>query len=285
MTFISYAGNLEDVMLWRIFKNIKHGFYIDVGAYDPIIGSVTKIFYDHGWRGINIEPVQQLYQRLCTERPEDINLAVAAGIEDGCLPYYEIIPNTELSTLDSDIAERHHKNGLTVVKKTIPVMNLANICQQYAPQTIHFLKVDVERAEKSVLLGMDFQQYRPWVVVVEATIPNSQEECYTDWEYILLHNDYQYVYFDGVNRFYIACEKAEELKPYFSAPPNHFDYYQRYSEYCLTLAKNELEQERNTLTQINQELVQQNHRLEQGFRMVYASWQALLAQYGSLSRE
>ena len=229
MTFISYAGNLEDVMLWRIFKNIKNGFYIDVGACDPIIDSVTKAFYDHGWRGINIEPVKQYYQRLCQERAEDVTLPVAAGAQNGSFQFYEI-PDTGLSTLDSEIAERHRKNGWTVIECMVPMMTLSAICRDYAKEPIHFLKVDVEGAEKQVLLGMDFRQYRPWVVLMEATIPLSQEQNYEKWEPILLNSGYQYAYFDGLNRFYIADEKAAEIKPYFSAPPNLFDDYQRYSE-------------------------------------------------------
>ena len=57
MTFISYAQNLEDVLLWRALGHIKNGFYIDVGANHPEWDSVTKHFYDLGWRGVNIEPM------------------------------------------------------------------------------------------------------------------------------------------------------------------------------------------------------------------------------------
>lgn len=57
MTFISYAQNFEDVRLWRALKQFEHGFYIDVGANDPSHDSVTKAFYDHGWHGINVEPM------------------------------------------------------------------------------------------------------------------------------------------------------------------------------------------------------------------------------------
>ena len=32
MSFISYAQNFEDVMLWRALKHISEGFYIDIGA-------------------------------------------------------------------------------------------------------------------------------------------------------------------------------------------------------------------------------------------------------------
>ena len=53
---ISYAQNQEDVMLARALAGTTNGFYIDVGAHDPVIDSVTKMFYDRGGRGINVEP-------------------------------------------------------------------------------------------------------------------------------------------------------------------------------------------------------------------------------------
>lgn len=71
MTFISYAQNFEDVRLWRALKQFEHGFYIDVGANDPSHDSVTKTFYDHGWEGINVEPMQNYYDSLCQQRPRD----------------------------------------------------------------------------------------------------------------------------------------------------------------------------------------------------------------------
>ena len=63
MTFISYAQNYEDVMLWRALQHVENGFYVDVGANDPTVDSVTKAFYDRGWRGLNIEPVQLYYKK------------------------------------------------------------------------------------------------------------------------------------------------------------------------------------------------------------------------------
>jgi len=49
VTFISYAQNHEDVLLYRALKGVGKGFYIDVGANDPEEDSVTKAFYDRGW--------------------------------------------------------------------------------------------------------------------------------------------------------------------------------------------------------------------------------------------
>jgi hypothetical protein len=75
VTFVSYAQAKEDIHLLRALAGVRHevGFYIDVGAWDPDIDSVTKLFYDAGWHGINIEPSTKWFARLIEKRPRDIN--------------------------------------------------------------------------------------------------------------------------------------------------------------------------------------------------------------------
>ena len=106
MTFVSYAQNFEDVMLWRALGHISRGFYLDVGAAWPDEDSVTKAFYDRGWRGINVEPNPAFHQRLVNERPEDTNLMVAVSDHAGLLSM-SFIEDTGLSTLHDSIADKH----------------------------------------------------------------------------------------------------------------------------------------------------------------------------------
>jgi Methyltransferase FkbM domain len=110
------------------------------------------------------------------------------------------------------------------------VTTLAAICQRYAPRDIHFLKIDVEGAEQSVLTGADFTTFRPWIVLVEATWPNSQEASHESWESRLIDAGYRFVWFDGLNRFYVAAERYEELHQHFRTPPNVFDNFLRAAE-------------------------------------------------------
>jgi FkbM family methyltransferase len=217
MRFVSYAQNFEDIMLWRALKHIAVGFYIDVGAHDPTDCSVTRAFYERGWRGINIEPVAQYFHQLTRERPGDLNLHLCAGGAAGRIPFYDI-PHTGLATSDLAIAETHQAAGRGVRVMEAVVMPLAEICRQHVKGEIHFLKIDVEGTEKCVLEHMDFQQWRPWIVVVEATWPNSRHAAHEAWEPLLQNARYEFVYFDGLNRFYLAREHLE-LKPAFSFPP------------------------------------------------------------------
>jgi FtsZ-binding cell division protein ZapB len=94
---------------------------------------------------------------------------------------------------------------------------------------VHFLKVDTEGNEREVLAGSDLRRFRPWVVLVEATAPNSQTPIHELWEDLLLGADYRFVWFDGLNRFYVAAEHGE-LAAAFRTPPNVFDGYVRHAE-------------------------------------------------------
>lgn len=223
MSFISYAQNFEDVMLWRALKHVETGFYIDVGANDPSLLSVTRAFYEAGWHGINIEPVPEYFNLLQTARARDVNLCIGAGAIEGTLELFNI-PDSGLATSDPAIAKSHGEAGWHIKPLQMTIRTLTQICEEHVEGPIHFLKIDVEGAERDVLRGMDFERWRPWIVVVEATVPLSQEQIHEQWEALLLVARYRPVYFDGLNRYYLAEEHAE-LKAAFEAPPNPFDDY------------------------------------------------------------
>jgi len=220
----SYAQNFEDVMLWRALGHIPNGFYIDVGAWSPDIDSVTRAFYENGWQGINIEPNPKFYKQYLRKRIKDINLNIAVSDEVGTTEIY-FVSNPGLSSLNKSIAEGHVSLGLTIKPSIVNVSTLADICETFVKdQSIHFLKVDVEGFEKNVFLGNNWNKFRPWIIVAEATLPMSQVENYDEWEGILLSANYLFVYADGLNRFYLAKEH-KELIDFFKYPPNVFDNF------------------------------------------------------------
>ena len=229
MTFISYAQNFEDVMLWRALKHVQQGFWIDVGTDHPDQLSVTRAFSDRGWHGINIEANPPSIARIVAARPRDITLAVAAGADTGSATFFEVV-DTGMSTLDRGIAEQHRLTGYEIREHQVQLRTLASICAEHAPADIHFLKIDVEGAERDVLAGADFTSYRPWIVLVEATKPASQEQSHAPWEPLLLAANYRFAWFDGLNRFYIAEEFWDELATAFATPPNVFDDFVRVTD-------------------------------------------------------
>ena len=210
-------------MLRRALRRVEQGFYIDVGAQSPESDSVTRAFSLDGWRGINIEPHPFYFEQLVRLRPNDINLNIALGEYPGSLTM-KLIEGTGLSTADDEIAARHAAAGYALKAHEVRMLTLEQVWQRHVPdgQAVHFLKVDVEGFEQFVLAGNDWQRHRPWIVLVEAVFPNSQIESHEEWEPVLTSADYQYVYADGLNRFYVAKERAE-LAAAFKYPPNVFD--------------------------------------------------------------
>lgn len=248
MTFVSYAQNLEDLVLWRALKDIDAGFYIDVGAADPTVHSVTHAFYERGWSGINIEPTAAFFERLSAERPRDINLNALAGEAPGVVTLFEF-ESLGLSTMDEPVARRHIEAGIAHRTVAMPVLTLASVCESRGAKPIHFLKIDVEGAERAVLLGMDFTQYRPWVVVVEATEPMSPVSTRARWEDVIVNAGYVFAHFDGLNCYYVAPDH-QDLKDILSVPPSIFDEYIRVEE---EVFRRQAEEWRLRLVQLGEE--------------------------------
>ncbi len=222
-SFVSYAQNYEDVMLWRALRDVENGFYIDVGAADPDELSVTGAFYRRGWHGINIEPEPVYAAKLKAARPRDLNLQLALGATPG-RAVLQRMAGTGLSTMDVGIAAQHARAGFAEAEPLeVEVATLAAICDQHAPDTIHFLKIDVEGAEREVLLGADLRRHRPWIILVEATRPSSPERTSDKFEDLLLNAGYRECWFDGLNTWYLAEEHEGRLRGCFVVPPNVFD--------------------------------------------------------------
>src|SRR5688500_5861703 len=161
MSFASYAQNLEDVMLWRALKHVPNGFYVDIGAQHPVVDSVSKAFYERGWRGIHVEPVPYYAELLRKHRPDETVLQVALGDTEGVLEL-KVIPHTGLSTAVDAYAERHEAElGYQSQRIDVPVLTLKSALQSL-PAEVHWLKIDVEGFEEQVLKGWDSTSLRPW---------------------------------------------------------------------------------------------------------------------------
>ena len=213
--FYSYSQYQEDLILYILLYDIENGFYIDVGAFDPIKVSVTKAFYLRGWTGINIEPQPDKKDLFDKDRPKDINLQLAISEKKGNIEFYI---NDQCSTY----IKQYSRNAKTIINVSMDTMS--NICKKYVPKgrNVDFCKIDVEGGEKNVLLGYDFINYRPKVFCIESTVPLSYIPTYELWENILIQNNYMFVYKRSVNRFYVdknfpeLIERSKNISEYLS---------------------------------------------------------------------
>jgi hypothetical protein len=98
---LSYSQNSEDIILQNIMDNKKNGYYIDIGAHDPIRFSNTYLMYLNGWKGINIDPLPGCMEKFKHYRPDDINLNIGISSISGEIKYYSF-EEPAFNTIDRD---------------------------------------------------------------------------------------------------------------------------------------------------------------------------------------
>ena len=213
----------EDQVIARLLPDIEKGFYIDVGANDPLTSSNSHPFYLKGWRGIDIEPIPFFAEKLRTVHPENyvIECAVAScNIDDVMLHVPDVgQEHWEIATLRYDIAQSHSKAGrgkswstVVVNQRTLnTLLHIPNALRD-PNKIIDFMSLDVEGYEEEAFKGFDMRKWRPRVLCVEATYPSTDIPTWDEWEHYVLDANYTFVKFDGCNRFYVRKEDEFRLK-------------------------------------------------------------------------
>jgi FkbM family methyltransferase len=241
--FVSHTQNREDVVLNRVFGTMPQGRYVEVGANDPRVDSITYGFYRRGWSGLEIEANPAFAEAFRQSRPRDTFLQAAITDSDEPTITFHVIPDTGLSTLVDSVSAGHASDGWTIVDQTVPTARLGATIQEAGleAEDIHFLVIDTEGSELQVLRSIDLRAIRPWVLIVEATAPTSTVQTHQAWEPLVLGSGYQFCLFDGLSRFYVADERAAELKEQLSYPACVLDNFIPYDEYRLLSERDELE--------------------------------------------
>jgi len=226
-TFVSYGQNREDVVLRRALRDVATGSYVDVGANDPRLYSLTRGFYDQGWSGITVEPVPAFAEAHRRERPRDTLVEAAVTDQDIDSITLHVIGDTGLSTLVDDVSERHARDGWESRDVEVPAKSLDRVLEEagWEGRDIHFVSVDVEGAEPEVLRSFDLRRWRPWILVVESTAPRSTEQTHHRWEPAVVEAGWVPCLFDGLSRYYASPDHPElvELLSYPACPLDEFD--------------------------------------------------------------
>ncbi len=179
-----FSQNGEDFLLWRFFRERDRGFFVDVGAFDGGHLSNTLTFETQGWSGICIEPHPEYFGMCQRARPRSICLNVACVGSDALtsVPFYMetlgllsgLDPNR-----DEDVQARYRGRGMEFGgfrQVLVPAATLNSILQEHLAvgHSVDFISIDVEGTELDVLQGLDLEQFRPRVLVVESSTPHAR---------------------------------------------------------------------------------------------------------------
>lgn len=160
--------NQDKYLEENIFKGYKNGIFVDVGAHDGISLNNTLYFEKYNnWSGINIEPINQVYNKLVINRPSSININCAVCNNDGDTDFYYNTGYTEMISGIKDTFDKRHFQRLErenkqmgSITKIIKVntKKLETILDENNIKHINYLSIDVEGAEFEVIKSINFNK-------------------------------------------------------------------------------------------------------------------------------
>lgn len=180
---------------------IEKPSYIDIGANHPLRISNTALFYEHGCRGINIEPNPSLIGDFYAMRPEDRNLCCGVGSESGFMPFY-VVRASGLSSFDRSVIEKRARENPNdpniLITKTIdvPIRTLEEIIRTENNGIMpDYMDLDVESWEYEVLRTYDLRNKGPVIMQVETVsrevIRLIEKQGY--WNFLRVNADFFFI--------------------------------------------------------------------------------------------
>jgi FkbM family methyltransferase len=193
-----YSQDDEETLIRAFFRDRRGGFFLDVGAGDPIRHSTTYYLEKHlGWTGIAVEAVAEYAGAYAKERPSTRFFTYFAGDKSDTAQDFFVSEDRNVSS-----SAGTDPRGGVYRKRTVATITLDDLLKGEKVGRLDFLSMDIEGSEPLALSGLDVARYRPELACVEISSP---EIGRTIAEYFALRgcrevSSYRAV--DGINRYY-----------------------------------------------------------------------------------
>jgi len=166
---------IEDNYLEDLDSN---GWMIECGAGDGISDSVCLHFeQEYGFRTINIDAVFSLYESLCHNRSNSINMFGALSSKNGQVDFVRATKPNEMPGGSVSYKKEYDtyliKNGYTLTNVGTPSFTYNNIYIFENTPLVNLFVLDVEGHELEVIKGMT--KSLPKVICVEYTLSGLEE--------------------------------------------------------------------------------------------------------------
>jgi len=190
--------------------------YLDLGANRAKELSNTYYFYSKGASGVLVEANPQLIGELKFYRSRDTILNKCIAPVSGENVEFYIMSGDGLSTPDYDGAmETIERNPNLSIVDTVMVETISvnDIIAQYFSRPPVVLNIDIEGKEMEILRSIDFEKYRPLIIILE-TIPYRPrlvyEEKREDIVSFMKEKNYTEYAFTGINSIFVDREKLSK---------------------------------------------------------------------------
>lgn len=151
----TYSQGGEDIALINCLAQISSGRYIDIGCHHPSRFSVTRLLYQMGWSGVNVDANRSLINEFNKKRKRDINICALIGMGNEQL--FTIFEEPALSTSNQEWVEKFLREKQSIRDSEMMVsVKLRTIYEKYFPDTFAtLLAIDAEGSDLNVLESLE----------------------------------------------------------------------------------------------------------------------------------
>ena len=203
-----YAEFAEDIMINRIFNNIQDGFYLDIGAYHPIKGSLTYTLHKRGWKGMNIDLSKTSIDLFNIARPKDININCAISNFSGDTHYFENSPINQQNSLISNNLEQ--KKIKIKSYKVDEILSLNNI------NKVDFINIDTEGNELDILESINYEKTNPYLFTIEENSFFMNNNSKLAKIKFMKEKNYELINIIGVTMFFVKKNLISKITDWIS---------------------------------------------------------------------
>jgi len=186
-----YSQFGEDIVLAELLiKELHNGFFVDIGCFHPKKYSNTYRLYRKGWRGINVDMEEDKVSLFNIIRPGDYNVLSAVSDKQENVTLYRYGNFGVGSTIDPNCAAKTTEKVFD--KQQIITKTLNEIIEEspYRGKQIDILSIDVEGMDFRVLNSLDFELYKPKIIIIEDHNTNIETILKTNIWIFLNHKGY-----------------------------------------------------------------------------------------------
>jgi FkbM family methyltransferase len=191
-----FPDTMENQLLEQFFAGAT-GYFVEVGANDPVIDSKTWNLEQKGWTGLLVEPQPEHADRLRSMRKSDVAcFACGPSSRHGTTMTLYV---AGVRGIHASLNHDHHVAGSHVTKTIrVPIRTLDSVLHEYkAPRPINLLAVDTEGSDVDVLEGADLDTWKPQLILVEDLVLNLSTHTY------LKGRGYRWIRRTGLNSWYV----------------------------------------------------------------------------------
>ncbi|UTA69430.1 FkbM family methyltransferase [Emticicia sp. 21SJ11W-3] len=206
---VIFSQTGEEILIQWILKDVKNGFYLDVGCHHPYKISNTFQLYLKGWHGIAIDANPALIAKWKRKRKNDIPIMAAVSDQEKEVTFYEF-KESEVNTMDEGMMREWKQKFNYRSERKLTTQTLTSVLDAHLPkgQKIDLMTVDVEGNDFNVIKSIDLAVYRPKLIVVEIHNTDLSDIHENEIYKYLSGKNYKLVSFATMNGYFLDATQA-----------------------------------------------------------------------------